>query len=92
MSSSDSDTAGKVVGMPSEQVVDMPRNGWTASTGIGGRHGPDYAVEEILLGMKEQSSEFVELVIVGAVGSFQVGILLGMALVVLDEPAAKARE
>jgi hypothetical protein len=27
----------------SEQVVDMARNGWTASIGIDGRHGPDYA-------------------------------------------------
>ena len=44
MSSSDSDTAGKVVGMPSEPVVDMARNEWTASIGIGGRHGPDYAL------------------------------------------------
>jgi hypothetical protein len=48
--------------------------------------------QEILLGMEEQSSEFVELIIVGAMRSFQVGVFLGMALVVLDEPAAKARE
>jgi hypothetical protein len=43
MPSSDSDTAGKVVGMPSEQLVGIGRNEWTASVGIGGRHGPDYA-------------------------------------------------
>jgi hypothetical protein len=43
MSSTDSDTLEKVVGMLSEQVVDMTRNEWTASIGIGGRHGPDYA-------------------------------------------------
>ena len=49
-------------------------------------------VEEILLGMKEQGSEFVELVIVGAVGSFQVGVLLRMAFAVLNEAAAEARE
>ena len=30
--------------MPPEQVVGMARNGWTASIGIAGRHGPDYAV------------------------------------------------
>jgi hypothetical protein len=29
--------------MLSEQVVDMARNGWTASIGIDGRHSPDYA-------------------------------------------------
>jgi len=34
---------GKVVGMPSEQVVGMLRNEWTASIRIDGRHGPDYA-------------------------------------------------
>ena len=50
MSSTDSDTLGKVVGMLSEQVVDMIRNGWTASIGIGGRHGPDYAVMSDRLG------------------------------------------
>jgi hypothetical protein len=44
MSSTDSDTLGKVVGMPSEQVVGTGRNKWTASVGIGGRHGPDYAL------------------------------------------------
>ena len=27
-----------------EHVVGMARNGWTASIGIAGRHGPDYAV------------------------------------------------
>jgi len=43
MSSTDSDSLGKVVGMPSEQVVGMARNEWTASVGIDGRHGPDYA-------------------------------------------------
>jgi len=26
-----------------EHVVGMARNGWTASIGIAGRHGPDYA-------------------------------------------------
>ena len=49
-------------------------------------------VEEILLGMDEQSSEFVEFIVVGAVGAFQVGVFLGMALAVLDEAAAKAGE
>jgi hypothetical protein len=29
--------------MPLERVVGMARNGWTASVGIAGRHGPDYA-------------------------------------------------
>jgi AcrR family transcriptional regulator len=29
----------------SEQVVGIARNGWTASIGIDGRHGPDYAQE-----------------------------------------------
>jgi hypothetical protein len=29
--------------MPLEQVVGMARNGWSASIGIAGRHGPDYA-------------------------------------------------
>jgi hypothetical protein len=29
--------------MPSEWVVGMTRNRWTASIGIDGRHGPDYA-------------------------------------------------
>jgi hypothetical protein len=31
-----------------EQLVGMLWNGWTASIGIDGRHGPDYAVEEYL--------------------------------------------
>jgi len=44
MSSTDSDVVEKVVGMPSEPVVDLTRNEWTASIGIGGRHGPDYAL------------------------------------------------
>ncbi len=30
--------------MPSEQVVGMVQNRWTASIGIDGRHGPDCAV------------------------------------------------
>jgi len=34
--------------MPPEQVVGMARNGWTASIGITGRHGPDYALSEYL--------------------------------------------
>jgi len=29
--------------IPSEQVADIRRNGWTACFGITGRHGPDYA-------------------------------------------------
>ena len=35
---------GKAVGMPSEQVVGMIQNEWTASIRIDGRHEPDYAV------------------------------------------------
>ena len=49
MSSTDSDVVEKVVGMPSEPVVDMTRNEWTASIGIGGRHGPDYADSSAML-------------------------------------------
>jgi len=30
--------------MPSEQVVDIRRNEWTACFGIAGQHGPDYAM------------------------------------------------
>ena len=45
MSSTDSDDLGKVVGMPSERVVGMARNEWTASVGIDGRHGPDHALD-----------------------------------------------
>jgi hypothetical protein len=37
----------KVDAMPSEQVVGMARNGWSASIGIAGRHGPDYAIVTI---------------------------------------------
>jgi len=44
MSSTDSEILEKVVGMPLESVVDMTRNEWTASIGIGDRHGPDYAL------------------------------------------------
>ena len=44
MPSTDSDELGKVVGMPLEPVVGMARNEWTASIGIDGRHGPDYAI------------------------------------------------
>ena len=33
--------------MPSEQVADIRRNGWTACFGITGRHGPDYASGQI---------------------------------------------
>jgi rhodanese-related sulfurtransferase len=43
MSSIDSGVPGKVVGMPSEQVVGMIQNEWTASIRIDGRHRPDYA-------------------------------------------------
>jgi hypothetical protein len=50
MSSTDSDTLEKVVGMLSEQVVDMTRNEWTASIGIDGRHGLDYARESTSTG------------------------------------------
>jgi len=35
--------------MPPEQVVGMARNGWTASIGITGRHGPDYAFSKVAL-------------------------------------------
>ena len=44
MPSTDSDELGKVVDMPLERVVGMARNEWTASIGIDGRHGPDYAI------------------------------------------------
>jgi len=47
MSSTDSDAVEKVVGMPSEPVVDIAWNEWTASIGIGGRHGPDYALTKM---------------------------------------------
>ena len=30
--------------MPPEQVAAIRRNGWTACSGITGRHGPDYAI------------------------------------------------
>jgi hypothetical protein len=43
MPSTDSSGPEKVDAMPSEWVVDMARNEWTASIGIDGRHGPDYA-------------------------------------------------
>ena len=43
MPSTDSGGPKKVVGMPSERVVGLARNEWTASIGIAGRHGPDYA-------------------------------------------------
>jgi hypothetical protein len=39
----DSDVVEKLDAMQSEQLVDMARNRWTASIGIDGRHGPDYA-------------------------------------------------
>jgi len=44
MPSIDSGVPGKVVGMPSEQVVGMIQNEWTASIRIDGRHRPDYAI------------------------------------------------
>jgi len=43
MASTDSGHPQKMDGMPPEQVDGMARNGWTTSTGIAGRHGPDYA-------------------------------------------------
>jgi hypothetical protein len=48
MSSTDSDTPKKVDAIPSELVVGMARNGWTASIGINGRHGLDYALTAVL--------------------------------------------
>jgi hypothetical protein len=46
MPSTDSDTPKKVDAIPSELVVGMARNRWTASIGINGRHGLDYALTE----------------------------------------------
>ena len=43
MASTDSGAPEKLDAMPPEQLVGMARNGWTASIGIAGRHGPDYA-------------------------------------------------
>jgi hypothetical protein len=43
MPSTDSGGPEKVDAMPSERVVGMAQNEWTASIGIDGRHGPDYA-------------------------------------------------
>ena len=43
MPSTDSGLPEKMDAMPPEQVVGIARNGWTASIGIDGRHGPDYA-------------------------------------------------
>ena len=43
MPSTDSGDPEKVDAMPLEQVVGMTQNEWTASIGIDGRHGPDYA-------------------------------------------------
>jgi len=43
MSSTDSGGPQKTDVMPSEYMVDMVQNEWTASIGIDGRHGPDYA-------------------------------------------------
>jgi hypothetical protein len=44
MPSTDSGLPEKMDAMPPEQVVGMTRNGWSASIGFAGRHGPDYAV------------------------------------------------
>jgi hypothetical protein len=44
MPSTDSGGPEKVDAMPLERVVGMARNEWTASIGIDGRHGPDYAI------------------------------------------------
>jgi hypothetical protein len=50
MLSTDSDIPKKVDAMPSELVVGTARNGWTASIGIDGRHGLDYARESTSTG------------------------------------------
>ncbi len=52
MPSTDSGLPEKMDAMPPEQVVGMTRNGWSASIGFAGRHGPDYAgvVGCVLLG------------------------------------------
>jgi len=48
MPSTDSGGPEKVDAMPSERVVGIAQNEWTASIGIDGRHGPDYAkVEQV---------------------------------------------
>ena len=44
MASTDSGVPKKLDAMPLEQVVGMVRNRRTASIGIAGRHGPDYAL------------------------------------------------
>ncbi|MFH1184422.1 MAG: hypothetical protein V1755_05200 [Chloroflexota bacterium] len=44
MASTDSGVPKKLDAMPLEQVVGMARNRWSASIGIAGRHGPDYAL------------------------------------------------
>jgi hypothetical protein len=44
MPSTNSGGPEKVDAMPSERVVGMAQNEWTASIGIDGRHGPDYAI------------------------------------------------
>jgi len=40
-----------------EHVVGMARNGWTASIGIAGRHGPDYAAMVTSSYLQYRSSE-----------------------------------
>ena len=52
MPSTDSGGPEKVDAMPSERVVGMAQNEWTASIGIDGRHGPDYALVPILVTVK----------------------------------------
>mgnify|MGYP001574727848 CR=1 FL=1 len=44
MSTTHSDGARKVDGMKSEQLVGMRRNRWSTWIGMGGRHGPVYAL------------------------------------------------
>jgi hypothetical protein len=44
----------------------------------------------VLFGEEGEGSEFVELVIVGAMGAVEMGIFFGVAFAVLDQTAAEA--
>src|SRR3989304_8198381 len=47
-------------------------------------------IEELLLAGEGEGTGEIELLVVGAVGAFQVGVLLGVSLVILDQLAAEA--
>jgi hypothetical protein len=57
MPSTNSGGPEKVDAMPSERVVGMAQNEWTASIGIDGRHGPDYALDGINRRLSEIEKE-----------------------------------